>query len=156
MDEDYPIRMYRRKVDKIHRANQLTDNTVYLRSTKDPISHAPSCERASYPGSFANNGLYIRGESKQPAYPDYDRMMAQDRQYDQPYIPYISENEFRDQYGRIVRERVRSSSTARFANASMLPRKPGVMTATGYRKPTKIDKEIALAKEARAERFFDH
>ena len=156
MDENYPIRMYRRKVDKVRRANQLTDNTVYSPVTKNPVLRAPSCERADYPGSFANNGLYMRGESKQPAYPDYDRTMAQERQYDQPYIPYISESEFRDQYGRIVREYVRSDNTARFANASMLPRKPGVLTATGYRKPTKIDKEIALAKEAQAERFFDH
>lgn len=154
--EDSNVHMYRRRLAKNHLANRLTDHTVYSAATRNPTMRYSDCETAAYPGSFAQNGLYIRGESKQPAYPDYDRTMAQDRQYDQQYYPFVSEKEFRDQYGRIAKEYIRSDNAVKIAGANSRVGKPGVFTATGYRGPSKLDKDIARAREARIERFFDY
>lgn len=155
MNEDYPIRRFNRHMQKVKMANRLTDETVYYNSTKNPILRAQDCARSDFPGSFAPNNLYLFGEFKQPVTPDYDRTMRQQRQYDQQFVPYISEDEFRNRYGAVLREYVVADNTRRFSNASMLPRKPGVMTPTGYRGPSKLDKEIAMAREERINKMLD-
>lgn len=159
LSEDFNVEKFRYTLAKTRYAHMKTDKTLYDPATKDPLAKAPSNwarSRSNYPGSYASNNLYVFGESKQPVYPDYDREMKQQRQYDMPYKAYTSEDEFRQQYGQTFKEYIVTDNVRRTVNAQPTVRKPGIKTATGYRKPSKVDLEIARAREERAERFYDY
>lgn len=156
--EDYNLEKFRKITTRNKLIHARTDPTLYDPATKDPIATSTSnwaMSRSNFPGSYAANNLYLFGESKQPVYPDYDRSMREQRPYDMPYKPYASEEEFRQQYGQTIKEYIVTDNVRRTVNAQPPVRKPGVRTVTGYRKPSKIDREIAMAREARAESFYD-
>lgn len=158
MNEDHNLGTYRRRLRKNKIANGLTDNTCYLPATKNPDLTFDEWKksRTNYPGSFADNNLYMLGESKQQASPNYDRNYGQQRQYDMPQYPYISQQEFRRRYSQTIGEYVVPDNIQQTVNPRLGIRKPGVLTPTGYRKPSKLDREIILAREARYEKMLDY
>lgn len=157
MSEDSGLYSYKRRLIKNHMANELANNAFYDRNTKNPnavtqATAVQACTNCQYPGSFTKAGLYVYGEQKYPADPDYDRSMAQQRRYDKPYIDYISTEAFKNTFD--MQDMVVVDNLGRVPLTG--PRvKPGYFTPTGYRTPSQLDKQIHLARERRQEAAYD-
>jgi len=153
MDEDFNLNRYKRKLIKDDIAASYGNNTFYSSEFKNPYITVQNCSRCQYPGSFAQNGLYVKGEQQYKTEPEYDRSMGQQIHYDKPYYNYMSFEAFKntfDMNNMTIREQYGIEPRREYRNS-----KNGIRTIHGYRKPSSVDRDMFLEKEKRAESWYD-